>query len=149
MNNDTNIYQTARLAAGLTQERAAELIGCTSVRSLAAYESGERIPADDIVIRMADVYGTQFLAYQHLRNSMEAARTILPEITPQSLTMAVLRLQKETREFLEMRDAIVEITCDGVISEDERERWEKCMKEAEDVCQAILALRFAQAEVLE
>ena len=35
----TNIYQMARLAAGLTQEKAAELLDA-SVESVKAYETG-------------------------------------------------------------------------------------------------------------
>ena len=40
-----NIYQAAREAAGMTQERAAELIGL-SVESIRSYETEKRIPAD-------------------------------------------------------------------------------------------------------
>lgn len=44
MQNDcTNIYQNARKVAGLTQERAAELLGL-SPRSLTDYEGGLRLP---------------------------------------------------------------------------------------------------------
>lgn len=141
-----NIYQTARQSAGLTQERAAELIGCTSVRSLAAYETGERTPDDDIVIRMVEVYGTQFLAYQHLRHNMDIAKEILPEIYPQPLTMAVLSLQKELRELLKMLGDIIQISHNGVIGEEEKDRWSECMKEAEDVQHAIMALKYAKME---
>ena len=38
-----NIYKAARRAAGFTQERASELLG-VSVRSLADYETGQRLP---------------------------------------------------------------------------------------------------------
>ena len=38
--NSVNIYKAARMASGLTQERAAELLGC-STRTIAAYEQGE------------------------------------------------------------------------------------------------------------
>ena len=142
MTSDRNIYQTARISSGLTQERAAELIG-VSVRSLAAYEGGERIPADDVIVRMADVYNTQFLAYQHLRNTMEAARSVLPDVTPQSLAEAVLRLQKEINDFLQIRDTLIEIACDGVITDEEQPLWEKCLKEADEVGRAVTALKFA------
>ena len=43
----TNIYQSARKLAGLTRERAAELLN-VSVRSLADYEAEARIPPNDI-----------------------------------------------------------------------------------------------------
>ena len=46
-----NIYQTARKAAGLTQEAAAERLAVSDT-SIRAYESGERLPGDDIVARI-------------------------------------------------------------------------------------------------
>ena len=54
--NMKNIYQAAREAAGMTQERASELIGL-SVESIRNYETEKRIPADETVIKMAEIYG--------------------------------------------------------------------------------------------
>jgi len=111
MTNSKNIYQAARLAAGITQERAAELI-CVSVRSIAAYEQGERIPADDIVVKMVEVYDTQFLAYQHLRINMELARGLLPEVKPTTLPLAILKLQKEIDDVCQ---AVMGFKCLGEV----------------------------------
>lgn len=138
-----NIYQTARRAAGITQERAAELLGI-SVESVRSYESGARIPPDDAVVRMADVYCTQFLAYQHLRASAEIARTYMPEVEAGDLATAILKLQKEVNDFLKCREDLLDITCDGIISEDERPRWEQILKELDDINAAIMALKFAK-----
>ncbi|MBS7225294.1 MAG: helix-turn-helix transcriptional regulator [Clostridiaceae bacterium] len=55
-----NVYQTARIDAGLTQESAAEQI-CMSPRSVQKYESGEQTPPPDIVARMADAYAAPWL----------------------------------------------------------------------------------------
>ena len=43
--NSANRYARYRRAAGITQERAAELIGC-SVESIKAYETGIRLPPE-------------------------------------------------------------------------------------------------------
>ena len=72
-----NIYQTARKVAGLTQERAAELLGL-SPRTLADYEAGLRLPPNDVADRMVTVYNSQLLAVQHLRGSTQFARELLP-----------------------------------------------------------------------
>lgn len=78
MQNDcTNIYQSARKIAGLTQERAAELLGL-SPRSLADYESGLRLPPNDAADRMVTACNSQLLAVQDLRNSTQFARDLLP-----------------------------------------------------------------------
>lgn len=141
MQNSGLIYKTTRMAAGYTQERLAELCD-TSPRSIQAFESGERIPSDEMVVRMADVCNCQFLAYQHLRNNMELARSILPEVCPANLPVAVLKLQKEVNDFLVIRDEMIEITCDGIIDESEQNRWNCILKEINDVCQAVIALNF-------
>ena len=51
-----NIYKNARRAAGFTQESAAEQLGI-SVESLRAYETGQRIPRDEIKLKLAEYYG--------------------------------------------------------------------------------------------
>lgn len=138
-----NIYQTARESAGITQEKAAELID-VSVESVRAYESGRRYPPDAVVIRMIEIYGTQFLAYQHLRNSVELGKKCLPEIEFKDLPTAILRLLKEVQDFVALRNEVIDITCDGIISEDEMPRWKQILKELDQVSAAILALKFAK-----
>ena len=56
-----NIYKTSRRAAGLTQEAAAERLGI-SVESVRAYETGQRLPPNDVVELMVILYNAQHLA---------------------------------------------------------------------------------------
>ncbi len=74
-----NIYQTARKVAGLTQERAAELLGL-SPRTLADYEAGLRLPPNDVADRMVTVYNSQLVGIQHLRNSAQFIQRLLPDV---------------------------------------------------------------------
>lgn len=138
-----NIYQIARESTGLTQEKASELLDI-SVDSLRAYEGGRRIPPDKVVIRMIEVYNTQYLAYQHLKTSAEVGQAYLPNIEIKELPVAILKLQKEVSDFIKCRDLMIEITCDGVIDESEQEQWNNIMKELDDVVEAIMALKFAK-----
>ena len=50
-----NIYQSAREGAGLTQEKAAEMLGW-SVRNLQAIEQEDRTPTPVRVAEMAEAY---------------------------------------------------------------------------------------------
>ena len=50
-----NIYKICRKSAGFTQEAAAERLGI-SVESLRAYETGQRVPPDEVVETMSDLY---------------------------------------------------------------------------------------------
>lgn len=137
-----NIYQTARESSGYTQEKAAELIG-VSVESIRAYESGRRIPPTHIVVNMVDVYGTQYLAYQHLRNADDIANLYLPDVDVANMSAAVLRLLKEVSDFVGKEQELIEITCDGIIDENERPRFDEIMRELNDIVQAYFSLKFS------
>lgn len=136
-----NIYQSARESSGYTQEKAAEHLDL-SVESLRAYETDRRIPSNRIVAKMVDIYATKYLAYQHLKNT-ELGDSI-PSINITNLPMAVLKVQKEINDFLKCREDLIEITCDGVIDEDEKKRWNEIMKEMDDVMDAMMSIKFAE-----
>ena len=86
-----NIYQTARKAAGLTQEAAAERLAVSDT-SIRAYESGERLPGDDIVARMCAVYNVQYLGLQHLQLKTALLPDCVQEARPEQLPVAVIKL---------------------------------------------------------
>ena len=96
--NYRNIYQAARKTAGLTQERAAEALGIC-VESIRAYEQGQRVPSDEVVSRMVDLYDNRFLAVQHLRANAELARRIIPEMAEMPLSEAIMQLLSQIYAF--------------------------------------------------
>ena len=57
------MYARHRKAAGLTQEKAAELLG-VAVRTLANWEAGIYVPPDDKVALMCDAYPAPTLALE-------------------------------------------------------------------------------------
>ena len=137
----TNIYQSARKIAGLTQERAAELLGL-SPRSLADYESGLRLPPNDVADRMVTAYNSQLLAVQHLRECSRFARDLLPDVQAMALPEAVLTLVDAVYSFADDRldRELIDIARDGVISADERERFDRVISKIRDITVAALAL---------
>lgn len=142
MQNDcTNIYQSARKIAGLTQERAAELLGL-SVRSLTDYEAGARVPPNDVADRMVTVYNSQLLAVQHLRGSARFAQELLPEVRPMALPEAALTLIDAVYDFADDRldRELIDIARDGVISADERERFDRVVEKIRTITAAAIAL---------
>ena len=137
-----NIYKTARESSGFTQEKAAELTG-VSVESIRAYELGHRIPPTHVVVNMVDVYGTQYLAYQHLRNADDIAGLYLPDVDVLNMSAAVLRLLKEVADFVKRQPELIAITCDGIIDEEEKPRFDEIMQELNDIVQAYFSLKFS------
>jgi transcriptional regulator with XRE-family HTH domain len=144
MQNDSrNIYQIARKIAGYTQERSAEML-YLSVESVRDYESGKTIPPNGVVCRMVEIYNAQYLAYQHLIYSSEVARKCLPNFKIEDLQAAMMRLQKEVNDFIKCREELIDITYDGVITSEERPRFDSIIKELDDISEAILSLKFAK-----
>lgn len=143
--NNGNIYQIARQSAGFTQERAAELIG-TSIESLRAYEGDGRIPPGKLVLKMIEVYNTQFLAYQHMKLNEDVGSKFLPVIEMKDLPSAVLVLQKEVNDYLKKQDKLVNIGCDGKITKDELTEWQSIIKELDDIMKAIYTLKFVNKQ---
>ena len=80
-----NLYQRARLSTGLTQERAAEMLGL-SPESLKQYEGGRRVPPDEVVARMVEAYRLPWLALEHSQATDTLG--VLPEVEPRPLPMA-------------------------------------------------------------
>lgn len=140
-----NIYQTARLAAGLTQEAAAPRLA-VSETSLRAYERGERIPGGDVVARMCVVYNTQFLGLQHLQLYGALLPECVQSVVPDALAPDAIRLVRRFMRFAERhRDArILDIAEDGVIDDDERPEFLAIMGELGELVNAALALMYAK-----
>ena len=136
-----NIYQRARKVAGLTQEKAAEMMGI-SVRSLADYETGVRIPPNDVVELMVMVYNSQLLATQDLRNSARFARELLPDVQEMRLPEAVLTLVDAIYDFADdkLDRALIDIARDGVIEEAERPQFERIVHKIKEIITAAMAV---------
>lgn len=138
-----NIYQIARESAGLTQEKSSELMDI-SVDSLRAYEGGKRIPPDHVVIKMIEIYNTQYLSYQHLKTSAEVGQKYLPKIEITDLSTSILKLQAEIKDFIDCESLLVKICSDGKVSNDETYDFKRICKELDDVLEAIITFKFAK-----
>jgi len=143
--NSTTIFQTCRQAAGITQERAAELLGI-SVRTLAAYESGERPVPPLRAADMVDLYGTQYLAMQYLRLYAPFASEILPSVERVPLAQAVCQLMITIEKIQQARvgNRLMQIAADGKVDELEEQDFEEVMAILSPLVRDVMALRYAE-----
>lgn len=141
--DNRNVYQTARRAAGLTQEKAAELMGVPD-RSLRAYETGERVPPNDVVELMCDCYNAQHLAYQHLKESNSLMHRVVPALEPRDLREAVLRIYNRLRRFDKAKDLerLMDIAEDGRIDDQERQEYDAILNDINELIQSGLELKM-------
>lgn len=117
-----NIYKSARACAGLTQERAAEVLNL-SVESIKAYETGVRVPPASTVAAMAEVYRAPGLRLEHARATDELG--LIPEdARPRSLEHVALRWPRLARILFQVLPRLQEIAEDGKVDADEAEDFD-------------------------
>ena len=140
-----NIYKTCRKAAGFTQEAAAERLGI-SVESLRAYESGQRIPPNEVVELMVILYNAQHLAYQHLRETNAMYGRVVPEVPQCSVLEASARLTNRIYAFADSHAdrRLMRMAEDNVIDPGERPEFDAILEELQEIVEAALALRCAK-----
>ena len=138
-----NIYKTARSAAGLTQEAAAERLGL-SVERIRAYETGQRIPPNEAVELMVILYNAQHLAYQHLRETNELYNRIVPALEDRDLiqTAVVLRNRLARLEQRRSLDRLLEIAEDNLIDDAERPEFLAIVAELREIVRSALELQL-------
>lgn len=138
-----NLYQRARLSTGLTQERAAELLGL-SVESLKQYEGGRTVPKDETVARMVEVYRLPWLALEHAQATDTLG--VVPEVTPRPLPMASIALRNRLHDATGRLDALLRIAEDGIIDDRERPEFDDIVAELRETMTAIYQVIYSGAE---
>ncbi len=139
-----SMYARHRNAAGMTQERAAELLG-VAPRTLQAWERGESTPPNARVLAMCDIYCSPTLAIEHLRYSSIIAYDVLPAVKAVPVSQAVCQLLSSIRKLEEIHagDRLLDIAADGRVDEIERADYDQLLIELEPVMAAVLSLRYA------
>ena len=132
-----NLYQRARLSTGMTQERAAELLGL-SPESLKPYEGGKTVP------KMVEVYSCPWLALEHAQATDTLG--VMPEVTPRPLPMASIALRNRLQDATGRLDALLRIAEDGVIDETERPEFDSIVVELRETMAAIYQVIYSGAK---
>lgn len=138
-----NLYQRARLSTGMSQERAAELLGL-SPESLKQYEGGKTVPKDETVARMVEVYSCPWLALEHAQATDTLG--VMPEVTPRPLPMASIALRNRLQDATGRLDALLRIAEDGVIDEAERPEFDSIVVELRETMAAIYQVIYSGAK---
>lgn len=142
-----NMYQIARECAGFTQDKASELLDI-SVESLRAYESDRRNPPNSVVGNMVEIYNTQYLAVQHLKKSPLGDK-VIPDIDIDYVSNSIIKLQLAVKKFSKYEELLMQIGADNIISDSEKDDWDKINKEFEDIVKAFMSLRFSKQQEVD
>ena len=134
-----------------SREGAAELLG-VSVSSLADYELGitKVIPVDKVVL-MAELYAAPELKAWYCAEECPMGSGLpMPSAELTSVERTAMQLLKQLREsdVQDVKDTLIDITADGVISEDERVDLARILEYLDGLIKAAGELRLIGAKVL-
>ena len=138
-----NLYKRARLSTGMSQERAAEILGL-SAESLKPYEGGRRVPPDEVVARMVEVYHLPWLALEHAQATDTLG--VMPDVEPRPLPLASIALRNRLHDATGRLDALLRIAEDGIIDDKERPEFDDIVLELRETMTAIYQVIYSGAE---
>ena len=138
-----NIYKICRKVAGFTQEAAAERLDI-SVESIRAYETGQRIPSNEVVEGMSILYNDLRLPFKHLRETNALYGRIVPQVDERSLMEAALRIHNRLSRIEQhgSLDRLLEIAEDNIIDDAERPEFMAIVAELREIVRGALELQL-------
>ena len=118
MAKEENIYRKCREDAGLTRDRASELLEWISPDRIDRIERGTE-PHPDEVLRMAECYQHPELCNYYCTHSCRIGQEMIPEVQEKELANIVLELLSTMNTLDKEKNRLIEITVDGQITQEE------------------------------
>ena len=137
-----NIYQTSREAVELTREAAAEQLQFISSDRIEKIENEKSLPHTDEILAMADCYKNPALCNYYCSHECPIGQEYVPEVKSKELSQITLEMLASLNSLDKQKARLVEITVDGIISEDEMEDFKKIQEQLEYISMAIDSLQL-------
>lgn len=137
-----NIYQTSREAAELTREGAAELLEFISSDRIEKIESEKSLPHPDEILAMADCYKNPSLCNYYCSHECPIGQEYVPEVKSKELSQITLEMLASLNSLDKQKARLIEITVDGIISEDEMNDFKQIQEQLEYISMAIDSLQL-------
>jgi len=137
-----NEYQISRETAGLTRERASEVLEFISADRIERIESGKSLPHPEEILAMADCYKNPSLCNYYCSHECPIGQEYVPEVKFKELSQITLEMLASLNSLEKEKNRLIEITVDGVISEDEMRDFEKIQLQLSQIAMAIDSLQL-------
>ena len=137
-----NIYQLSREEANLTREAAAEELEFISSDRIEKIESEKSLPHPDEILAMADCYKNPALCNYYCSHECPIGQEYVPEVKFKELSQITLEMLASLNTLEKEKNRLIEITVDGVISEDEMKDFEKIQDQLAQISLAIDSLEL-------
>ncbi len=139
---DKSVYFRAREEAGLTRAQASEIIGTISESRLEKLETGKLTVYPEDVVDLAAAYKRPELCNYYCTHECRIGQNSVPEVTSASLAEITLGILSSLNSLENQKNRLVEITADGVISDDELPDFVSIQKELDHVDRVLESLKL-------
>lgn len=137
-----NIYQTSREGAGFTREAAAEALEFISSDRIEKIESEKSLPHPDEILAMADCYKNPTLCNYYCSHECPIGQEYVPEVKLKDLSQITLEMLASLNSLEKEKIRLIEITVDGIISDDEKEDFERIQDQLAQISMAVDSLQL-------
>lgn len=137
-----NIYQISREDAGFTREAASEALKFISSDRIEKIESEKSLPHPDEILAMADCYKALTLCNYYCSHECPIGQEYVPEVKLKDLSQITLEMLASLNTLDKEKNRLIEITVDGVISEDEKEDFERIQNQLEQIALSVDSLQL-------
>lgn len=137
-----NIYQQSREAAELTREAAAEQLGYISASKIEKIEYDKVLPHPDEVLAMAKCYKNPNLCNYYCSHECPIGQEYVPEVSFKELSQITLEMLASLNALEKEKNRLIEITVDGVISDDELNDFQIIQQKLSQIALAIDSLQL-------
>ena len=145
MNKDFGLLLIqARQSAGMTQEKASELLDI-STRTLAKYEGNQTKPSMDGMYKICKLYNNSYIGYEYVR-TYELGRLLYPELENNSLAEKGLSFLDSLNTVSPLQTDIIKICLDNKIDVSEQSKFKKIVDTSKGLIKAVFGLRFYKAK---
>ena len=114
-----NIYQLSREEADLTRAEASEALEFVSESRIEKIESEKSDPHPEEILAMERAYKKPGLCNYYCSQKCPIGQEYVPAVEMRDLSQIILEMLASLNSLNKEKDRLVEITSDGVISEEE------------------------------
>lgn len=145
---DKSIYFESREEAGLTRAQASELLGSISESRLEKIETGKTNIYPEDIVEMSKAYKKPELCNYYCTHECRIGQETVPEIKASSLSEIVLGMLSALNSLDKQKERLIDITADGIISDDELPDFVKIQKELDHIDLTVQSLKLWVANTI-
>ena len=136
------VYQQYREAQELTRDKASERMDFISADRIEKIESERSMPHPEEILAMAKVYHAPELSNYYCSNACPIGRKYIPPLKQKELSAIILELLAGVTALEKEKNRLIEITVDGIISDDEQEDFARIREQLQKLTACSSALSF-------